>query len=426
SGTVPAGVAVPGTDHASSATSRSEADDYFMTITQLQVAADLTSNVSTVVNLVNQRDWNAGPDEWSPGPSAGKEFDIELDLAYVQLREIFYAPLTLTIGRQDLWFGRGLIVGWNNLANTDPNLSIQDENFSEFGAFDGVRATLDFKPWTLDFVYTKIDENAHDPEDDLDLYFVNVNYAFAEYNAVAEIYYARENDRATLAGTGADDGTRNNDTNTIGGRVQFDPIEQITLGAEVAHQFGTARSAVDSPDRDRDAWAVDLFGTYRWDYEWKPEVTLEYVFLSGEEDLSPGATSDYHAWVDNHRGSIFGWIHDAKEFYFATASPSDLFTAPNEQFISVLGVITPLEDLKLSANYYYFWTDADLHLVPTDPNSPVLDDEIGHEIDVEIAYQYTEDVTFTFYANWFIPGDQYASPENATASEYISRVKVTF
>jgi hypothetical protein len=425
-GTTPAGVAVPGASHGSSAVNRSEADDYFMTITQIEVSADLTDNVSTVVNLLNQRDWNAGPDEWSPAPSSGEEFDIGIDLAYVELKEIFYAPLSLTLGRQDLWFGRGLVLGWNNLAITDPNLSIQDENFSEFGAFDAIRATLDLSPWTIDFIYTKIDENAHDPEDDLDLHFVNVNYAFSEYNAVAELYFGRENDRSTLAGTGADDGTRNNDTNTIGARVQFDPIDQITLGAEVAHQSGTARSAVDSPGRDRDAWAVDLFGTYRWDYEWKPELTVEYVFLSGEEDLSPGATSDYHAWVDNHRGSVWGWIHDAKEFYFATASPSDLFTAPNQQFISLLGVITPLEDLKLSVNYYYFWADEDLHLDPTDPGSPALDDEIGHEIDAEISYAYTEDVTFTFYAIWFIPGDQYTSPEDSTAIEVISRVKVAF
>jgi len=36
------------------------------------------------------------------------------------------------------------------------------------------------------------------------------------------------------------------------------------------------------------------------------------------------------------------------------------------------------------------------------------------------------DVTFTLMANWFIPGDQYLSPNDATASEYISEVKVTF
>src|SRR3989338_527822 len=38
---------------------RSEGNSYFMSITQIGVNADLTDNVSTVVNMINQRDWNA-------------------------------------------------------------------------------------------------------------------------------------------------------------------------------------------------------------------------------------------------------------------------------------------------------------------------------------------------------------------------------
>ena len=46
----------------------------------------------------------------------GATGELELDLAYVQMKEIFYSPLTLTLGRQDLWFGRGFIIGNNNRA----------------------------------------------------------------------------------------------------------------------------------------------------------------------------------------------------------------------------------------------------------------------------------------------------------------------
>ncbi len=79
------------------------------------MAADLTDNVSTVVNIVNQRDWNATTFDAGTA-NAGAEFDVELDLAYVQMKEIFYSPLTLTVGRQDLWLGRGFIIGNNNTA----------------------------------------------------------------------------------------------------------------------------------------------------------------------------------------------------------------------------------------------------------------------------------------------------------------------
>src|SRR3989338_7759806 len=96
---------------------KSEADSFYMSVTQVQVAADLTDNVSTVKNIANQRDWNADTFDGVGGTgNDAAEYDIDLDLAYVQMKEIFYSPLTLTIGRQDLWFGRGVIVGNNTRA----------------------------------------------------------------------------------------------------------------------------------------------------------------------------------------------------------------------------------------------------------------------------------------------------------------------
>ncbi len=429
---------VPGISHSSDDNNRSDGDDWFMTITQLEIAADLTNNVSTVINLINQRDWNAGADEFSPGPfgadsSFENEFNIGLDLAYVQMREIFYAPLTLTIGRQDLLFGRGFIIGWNPQDYPTGLGTIMADEFTQIQSFDAIRATLDFNPWTIDFVYSKIDENAHDPEDDKDLYIANVNYKFAEYNAVAEVYWVTENDRATLVGTGSPfsgdggfgDSTRNNDTHTIGGRVQFDPISQITLGAELAYQFGDFRAAASNPERDRAAWAFDVFGEYRWDYEWKPMVGIEYVHLSGEDDLS--ATADeYNAWNGAYRGPIYGWIQDYREFYWESGFGGDQIAGQNIQHVNIYGSLQPLADLKLTASWFYFWADETQHLIPTDPSSIELDDEIGWEIDTAVIYNYTEDVTFSFYANWFVPGDMFAEPEDATASEYISRVTVTF
>src|SRR3989338_146917 len=142
------------------------------------------------------------------------------------MKEIFYSPLTLTIGRQDIWFGRGFIVGNNNRVWDTQGTTLADE-YSVTTAFDAVRATLDFNPWTIDLAYSKIAENAHNSEDDVDLYIANVNYKFAEYNAVAEGYFVSEIDRGTLS-TSTTASVGSNDTHVLGGRVQFDPISQIT------------------------------------------------------------------------------------------------------------------------------------------------------------------------------------------------------
>ena len=439
SGAIPAGSAVPGSGGTTNLTGHSsEADDYFRSNTQIEVSADLTDNVSTVINLVNQRDWNA--DDFVAETAVGtnttpSEFDIILDLAYVQMKEIFYSPLTLTIGRQDLWFGRGFIIGNNNAA-WDTQGIVQANEYAVTTAFDALRATLDFNPWTIDFVFSKIQEGAHDPEDDRDLWIANVNYKFAEYNAVAEGYYVGEFDRNALTTAGSSTvndsgGTRDNDTNTLGGRIQFDPISQITLGGELAYQFGSYRAAkaaaaVFPEDRDRQAWAADIFAEYRWDNTWKPMAGIEYIYMSGETDLGAASTQSYGAWNAPFRGPTYGWIHEYLETNYATSDAGDQSAGQNHESISIYGSLKPLEDLLLSARYYYFWTPEAIHTLATDPNTGSRDSELGHEIDTTVSYSYTEDVTFNFMANWFIPGGFYENPNDATASEYISEVKVTF
>lgn len=418
-GDTPAFTAVQGESHAGSAIHRTDNSNFAMTITQIQVAADLTDNVSTVVNLINMRDWNA--DQYNTGATATvSEFDIDLDLAYVQMKEIFYAPLTLTIGRQDLLFGRGNIVGWNP---QDPNASILAEEFTQVQSFDAFRATLDFAPWTIDWVSAKITENSHDSEDDRDLHIAYINYKFAEYNALADVYWTGEYDRATLHSAA---GTIGNTTQTLGGRVQFDPVTPMTLGAELAYQFGSYTPAITSPERDRDAWFAEVFGEYRFDNPWKPTLGVQYVLMTGEENLTTTATGDYGSWNGSFRGPIYGWIHDYKEVYYATAQTTDQQAGQNLQHVSIYGAMNPMEDLRLTANYWHFWTDEDVHTVPASLASAVLDDTVGDELDLAAIYSYTEDVTFTFYANWFFPGDHYNEPTDDSASEYISEVKVTF
>jgi len=395
------------------ATQRSDGDTYFMSITQVQVSADLTDNVSTVVNVINQRDWNA--DVFSAGgANATQEFDLMLDLAYVQMKEIFYAPLTLTIGRQDIVFGRGFIVGWNP---QDPANSIQADEFTQIQSFDAIRATLDFNPWTVDLVYSKIDENSHNPEDDRDLWIANVNYKFAEYNAVAEGYWVGDIDRA---GPNVGGATRTSDTHTVGGRVQFDPITQMTLGAELAYQFGDY-AATTGPIRDRSALGMDIFAEYRFDYVWKPMLGLQFVHLSGDDNLG-ATTEEYGSWNGSFRLPVYGWIHDYKETYFQTAQTTDQVAGQNQNHISVYGSMNPLEDLKLTANWWWFWNDEDV----AGAGTSTLNEDIGTELDLAAIYSYTEDVTFTFMANWFFAGDQYLSPNDDTASEYITEVKVVF
>lgn len=414
----------------------SEGDSFFMSIAQVEVAADLTDNVSVVINLLNQRDWNSRAFEDSVNgnePDRGdendeNEFDVLVDLAYVQMKEIFYAPLTLTIGRQDLWFGRGNIIGANR---QDPDNAISANELTAITSFDAVRATLDFEPWTIDVVYSLIDENSTNAEDDHEFWFTNINYQFAEYNAEWELYWMTDIDKGALATTtGAAltvDSPRtdpDNLTHTLGTRAQFDPIQQITLGGEIATQFGDYYLTGGAAEQDRSAWFFELFGEYRWDNTWKPMLGLQYVFFSG--DAGTASTDDYEAWNGLFRGPVFGDIRDWQEVFYETADGSDQPAGTNQEHFAIYGAISPLEDLKIDAKFYWFWNEEDIVV-----SGVSRDEEIGHELDVNVTYDYTEDVSFGLALAWYMPGDFYVADAtdgetDADAFQSVSSVKVAF
>jgi hypothetical protein len=419
----PAGTGVQAQSHVGTLGQRSEADNYFRTNTQVEVSADLTDNVSTVINLVNERDWNKTINADSTVTPAGTEYDVQLDLAYVQMKEIFYSPLTLTVGRQDLWFGRGFIIGSNNATwNNQGKLGAPE--YSVQTAFDAVRATLDFNPWTLDFAYSKVAEGSNNAEDDVDLYIANVNYKFAEYNAVAEGYFVGNFDNNSLSSATK---PQRKETDVLGARVQFDPISQITLGGELAYQFGDyIGTAVGAQNRERDAWGLDVFGTYRFDNAWKPELTLEYVVFTGEKDLTTGSTEHYGSWNSLYRGKFWTAYADFREFVYATGDAVDQPATTNQEFIQVKGSLKPLEDLLLEGSFTYLWNQADVHTVTSDLSSSYRSKDIGYEIDLQATYDYTEDVSFGVLVGWFVPGSFYSSPNDATATDLVGSLKVAF
>jgi hypothetical protein len=120
-------------------------DAIFQTAARLRVDADLTDNVTATVSIGNFREWDA---------VGNQAEDIVIDLANVTLREMLYSPLTVVIGRQNLVFGKQMIIG-NGLL-LDPSGTVINREFSPFNGYDAVRGTLDLNPWTIDVVWAKM------------------------------------------------------------------------------------------------------------------------------------------------------------------------------------------------------------------------------------------------------------------------------
>lgn len=415
-------------------------DTYILLTSKVRIDADLTDNVSAAVVLGDQTTW---------GDLQTAAFNnIQLHTAYVTLKEFFYSPLTLTIGRQPLLFGQGFVVGPGLLNDPEAvfTANVWGRQYSIYNNFDAVRATIDLDPWTIDGIYAKVNET-NLVVDDEDLFGVNVGYKFDVYNAKLEGYwfYDRDESYNTALGipaAGAADlggvGTRTyeeNEVHTLGLRGDIEPVDNLTLCGEVAFQLGNILD--DTPgaagwpgdtngaplERDREAIAANVEGNYTWkEVSYQPSLGLGYVFYEGEENANAG---DYDAWDPMFKGKFFSAIRDYQagdqtdgtwSNLYATLDADDTAGNTNSHILFVDGGLKPMEDLTLKARYLHFW----FHERPVTGRNRT----IGDEVDASLVYDYTEDVQFDLTGAWFIPGKYYdgQADDNARSNDIATAV----
>lgn len=433
---------------------------WWMSNTEVEVDAELTDNVSTVIRLVNERDWNVNVKNINTGQNVSMngsmfagagyvanadDFQVNVDLAYVTLKNFVYCPLSVTIGRQDLWFGKGFIVGSNAVYNNYSVGLIQAPEYTARTAFDSIKAVLDYDPWTISAIYSKISENATSDFDDIDLYGVNVGYRFECYKAEAEAYWFWKQDHSIPAWN-SNKRDSNNDIHTIGMRGSMDPICDLTVAGEVAYQFGSYIGAVDQAvGMARSAWAADASAEYRGLMDkicWKPKLGLEYIFYSGEEGEANdnNATGIYHGWDPMFRGKYDSAIREFMGTYYssydypitATGTPScDDASFTNQSQIVMSGSLEPMDCVTLKGNINLFWLNSPILAV--NPGIPVdavgniwTKGYIGTEFDGQAIWDYTEDVSFGLLMAWFVPGANVYQNADKAAQDIVGTCKVSF
>jgi hypothetical protein len=421
---------------------------YLLSTAEVQIDADLTDNVSGVIRLVNQRVW--GDDNYTSTTAGvgdnpelrrisvngivderqvnGNDLALKLDidLAYIELKEFLYSPLTLRIGRQDLWFGKGFIIGANL---QDPQDTIYPLEYTAIRSFDAVRATLDYDPWTIDGVYAKISENARRADDDVNLWGVNVGYVFDSYNAEAEAYWWWKQSRNPAGAVGTSitsiNGHLDNSVHVFGGRGSFDPIEDWTIAVEGAYQTGKYLGLNNQVnERTRSAWAIDAMIECRYwqdDFAWRPVASVEYIFYSGEKDMgnmTANTTGNYDGWDPMFRGKFDTAVREFQNVFYTTAQAS-CPSYTNQHQLLVRASVEPTDSLTVEALYGHFWLAEEFATNRTNKNA-------GDEVDLQLTWDYTEDVSFNLLAAWFFPGAHFESPNNDAATDVVGTVKLSF
>jgi len=382
-----------------------DSQDFLLTQVRVRLDADLTENVAAVVQLINERYWCT---------ETSASTDIDLDLAYVVLSEMLYDPLTVTVGRQNIKFGRGLIVGdrdTDNAVASGVGLDTVANDLSLRKAFDAVRATLNYDKLVIDLVYSKVSEGTLNIEDDVTLYGFNAGYDISD-ETMAEVYLlAKDKDAATA-------GYDNDRVATVGGRIETSMVDNLDLYAEYAYQFGGEYSA-GVTKLSRDAYAVQVGAVYNFQDERKSKVGVEYTYLSGDDDSTD---SDQQAWDPMFEDQRVGEIANL------------LFDNTNLQYVKLSASSNLREDIRAAIDAYY------LRLAEKSSdaisNNTVIDDfsyslnsdekDLGWEIDTSLVYDYTEDVQLGLVAGWYIPGDYFTDSNDETAYSVRGSVKVAF
>lgn len=411
------------------------ADDFLMSTTEAQVDADLTDNVSTVVRLVNQRYWGdrAG---MATGSTRDNAMDLIVDLANVTLKELVYSPLTVTIGRQDLWFGKGFVIG---AKQRDPNnaLASGGQEYTAINSFDAIKGTLDFDPWKIDGIYTLIEENTLNKADDVWLTGANLGYKFSSYNGEGEAYmfYKKDNSKSFYPHTTVAVPREKTWMSTYGMRGSFEPVANATIAAEGALQYGRYSVTTANAARKRYAYAWDVSGDYKFkDVKWTPKVGLELITYSGESSIATTDVGTMHGWDQLYRGKFDTAIREFQNLYYGTSmrcanhDVTDLDPdsgVTNEQQYILSGSINPINSLKVDGRFAWFrYMEAPTVSAPSGAGDRSKD--IGSELDLSLTYDYTEDVSFGLLAAWFFPGKYWVGGYDNTASDIVGSVKVAF
>lgn len=415
-----------------------------MSIIRLRVDADLTDNVGVVLRLINDR-------RWDDAGSGANDLDVAVDLAYVDLKQFFYDPLSVRIGRQEIHFGNDMIFGDVSTNRSDfgtPTAMVNIEDWSTRKAFDAVRSTLLYDDWTIDIVGAAL-SNGTDwalAGDDVYVLGMNAGYDFAKYNALMEGYFWFRNGSLN-DGTGAlytgydlvganqvDDPGRSKDKlYCIGLRGNVEPIKDLVVNCEVALQGGNfpgsintnggaSDTGVNRRPGDREALAVQMGFDYTWsNAKYMPNIALWGSYFSGDKATKDDGT--YRNWDPMFENQTAGVI--ANYVY----SMTDCFVQ------EVKGnMLTPIEDLKAYGSYSNYWLaknlGADQWLAVNAQGTTTLytvngrQRHLGQELDLGLTYDYTEDVQLGVLCGWYIPGHVYN--DSRTAQLYSASMKVSF
>ncbi|MBE3095566.1 MAG: alginate export family protein [Planctomycetes bacterium] len=336
-------------------------------------------------------------------PDGTADFDHSaclIDNLNLKLTRIGGAPLSMTVGRQDIILGDGWLVS---------DGTALDGARTVF--FDAVRLALDIEDaqTLVDVIYVDQTYSSnrwwapplhsdHQPlneqnERGLVLYLTNRSVKNTELNA----YYMYK--ESAFVVRGGDDGH----IHTFGGRMAGDLSDRWKYRAEGAHQFGLRN------DRCLRAFGFNSALTYLFKDPWNAQVRGQYEFLSGDDPRTRTNEAFVPLWSRADRWSQIlssTWTLETRKYDITNLHRLGPGFACN-----------PTDRLELSGDYYLLFADENsMTGARNRANFSESGGFRGQMIQTQVRYQFTRHLKGRILTEFFFPGNYYTDARNDVAT----------
>jgi len=362
------------------------AESWLMSTTRIWVGAELTDNVSAVVRLLNERDWESYTDGYE---------DIELDLAYIKMKDLFVPGFSATLGRQEILLGKGFVVG--NVNGRYGYWNIRAGDLTARKSFDAWR--LDYEvgtaPVTVTLFDAKLNETASNNWD-TDLLGLNVGYKTdnLKVEGYVLLYDKQTGSQANLY--------------TLGARVDHNVLAVPGLNYNLEGAMQSGRYWWTSEDME--GWGGNGDISYTFQNPMQLKLGAAWYYASGDKNGSEEKGAFVPLFPDNLSDRI------GRITYAATIDDNFGVTGSNLSVPKVYASVKPAEKHMLSLAWFPAST-----IVATDGK-----DDLGYGFNFGYAYQYTEDVSFGLCLDYAVAGKAVPVNDSDSAWEAIGRVAVSF
>ena len=337
---------------------------------------------------------------------------ISMAYSKINLKPMIDVPLALTVCRQYLFLGRGLVY-----AAIDDGLLTEYTQYP-FYLKQFVAVTTPGQD-NIDFSVPGFDKNGERLFAGGELSYVGIKktsvYAFA--------FLQKDNSTPDPKSLTQD---FHYDSNYLGTGFSTTLWERLELWSEVAGEWG--RSYTDTlriPEKKTkiEAWAAMAAAKYRFDLPTKPILEAQFAHGSGDEDRTSVTNTDGGDLDGRDKNFLYFGYYQAG--YALQPRLSNINIASLHASCQPLAQFPLFKKMALGVKYFFYWKDK-AQGGTSDLQSTNPDAAVGQEVDIYIQWKIDDRLSLSARYGNFFPGDAFPEEKRNNTKYFYTRLTFSF